>query len=192
MPIKEIFSTSYVGDDQNKCVYNIMMIFARWRAKSLCCAAAVCLLQTARMMIFVRMCQTYNTDIKNNIICSMLVFARRRRFCFLLVAGILLRHALITARNKYIILMIIFDLTRTQKKAGIIERAEQAPHGGRFFVGFLGAVLRIIGTSPYYPLLYRHVALSSRCFISALFYRGTALSSFFSSQQCCHSACACI
>ena len=74
VPIKEIFSTSYVGDDQNKCVYNIMMIFARWRAKSLRCAAVVCLLQTARMMIFVRMCQTYNTDIKNNIICSMLVF----------------------------------------------------------------------------------------------------------------------
>ena len=83
--------------------------------------------------------------------------------------------------------MIIFDFTRTQKKAGIIERAEQAPHGGRFFVGFLGAVLRIIGTSPYY-----HFALSARCFISALFYRGTALSSFFLTQQCCHSACACI
>lgn len=101
----------------------------------------------------------------------MLVFARRRRFCFLLVAGILLRHALITARNKYIILMIIFDLTRTQKKAGIIERAEQAPHGGRFFVGFLGAVLRIIGTSPYY-----HFALSARCIIVALLYQRFVLS----------------
>ena len=46
--------------------------------------------------------------------------------------------------------MIIFDFTRTQKQAGIVGLADQAPHGGRFFVGFLGALLRIIGASPHY------------------------------------------